>query len=162
MKLDSTWFRLRKILGNFPCEVLKMMTHSKYCPLCQQGTLIRDTRPQIYKYQGYEITIEQPGDYCDHCGEAILSGEDLRATEKQLNDFQARIDGLLTSEEIRTIRKRLKLTQKQAAEIFGGGVNAFSRYERGEIRPIKAVNYLLRILDKHPELLNELQTHSQV
>lgn len=124
------------------------MSNVIYCPFCRQGKIIRDIRPQLYKYQGYETIIDQPGDYCDHCGEAILSGADLRATEKQLNDFQARIEGLLTSEEIRTIRKRLKLTQKQAADIFGGGVNAFSRYERGEVRPIKAVNYLLKILDK--------------
>jgi HTH-type transcriptional regulator/antitoxin MqsA len=50
-------------------------------------------------------------------------------------------------------RKRLKLTQKQAAELTGGGHNAFSRYERGEAVPV--VN-LFKILDKHPELVKEL------
>ena len=34
-----------------------------------------------------------------------------------------------------TVRKKLNLDQRQAAEIFGGGVNAFSRYETGKTKP---------------------------
>jgi hypothetical protein len=41
-------------------------------------------------------------------------------------------------------RKRLRLTQKQAAELTGGGHNAFSRYERGEARKNKN-SVLIRI-----------------
>jgi len=48
------------------------------------------------------------------------------------------------------------LTQRQAAAIAGGGVNAFSRYETGRARPVAAVVNLFRILDKHPELVDEI------
>ncbi len=65
-------------------------------------------------------------------------------------------------EELARIRKRLKLTQAQAAAIAGGGPNAFSRYERGKARPVAAVVNLFRLLDKHPELLAELQVAGQV
>jgi HTH-type transcriptional regulator/antitoxin MqsA len=54
---------------------------------------------------------------------------------------------------------KLGLTQKQAAEIFGGGVNAFSRYERGEVEPGPSTVKLLHLLDKHPELLPEVVSH---
>lgn len=43
-----------------------------------------------------------------------------------------------------------------AAKIMGGGHNAFSRYERGAATPVPAVMNLLRLLDRHPELLREL------
>jgi len=43
-----------------------------------------------------------------------------------------------------------------AAKLTGGGHNAFSRYERGEATPLPAVMNLLRLLDRHPELLKEL------
>lgn len=33
---------------------------------------------------------------------------------------------------ITRVRKQLSLDQREAAEIFGGGVNAFSRYENGK------------------------------
>ena len=55
------------------------------------------------------------------------------------------------------VRKKLGLTQRQAAQITGGGHNAFSRYERGEAQPMPAVVNLFKILDKHPELLAEVR-----
>jgi len=56
------------------------------------------------------------------------------------------------------VRKKLALDQREAAEIFGGGVNAFSRYENGKTRPPLALVKLLKVLDRHPELLNEIRT----
>ncbi|MDP2367495.1 type II toxin-antitoxin system MqsA family antitoxin [Rhodoferax sp.] len=46
----------------------------------------------------------------------------------------------------------------ESAQIAGGGKNAFSRYERGQARPMAAVVNLFRLLDRHPELLGELIT----
>lgn len=63
--------------------------------------------------------------------------------------------------DIRRIREKLKLTQAQAAQLTGGGHNAFSRYERGEALPMPAVVNLFRLLDKHPELLGELGVHDR-
>ena len=59
--------------------------------------------------------------------------------------------------ELARIRKELGLTQKEAAMIAGGGHNAFSRYERGEVKAVAAVVNLFRLLDRHPDLLNELK-----
>jgi len=58
------------------------------CPICQTGLLIRDTRKVKYRYHEREIEVDQPGDYCDQCGESILNGEDLRATEEVLTQFK--------------------------------------------------------------------------
>ena len=55
------------------------------------------------------------------------------------------------------MRKKLALDQREAAEIFGGGVNAFSRYENGKTRPSLALVKLLKVLDRHPELLEEVR-----
>ena len=48
------------------------------------------------------------------------------------------------------------MTQVAAARLTGGGHNAFSRYERGKAAPLSAVLNLFRLLDKHPELLKEI------
>lgn len=58
---------------------------------------------------------------------------------------------------ITIVRKKLKLGQREAAEVFGGGVNAFSRYETGKTKPALAVVKLLKVLDRHPELLDEIR-----
>lgn len=56
------------------------------------------------------------------------------------------------------VRKKLALYQREAGEIFGGGVNAFSRYENGMTKPPLALVKLLKVLDRHPDLLNEIRT----
>jgi HTH-type transcriptional regulator/antitoxin MqsA len=58
---------------------------------------------------------------------------------------------------ITQVRKKLALDQREAAELFGGGVNAFSRYETGKTRPPLALVKLLKVLDHHPELLDEIR-----
>ena len=56
------------------------------------------------------------------------------------------------------MRKKLNLGQRQAAEIFGGGVNAFSRYENGKTKPPLSLVKRLKVLERHPDLLNEVRT----
>ena len=58
---------------------------------------------------------------------------------------------------IASVRKKLALDQREAAQIFGGGVNAFSRYENGKTKPPLALVKLLKVLDRHPDLLAEVR-----
>lgn len=122
------------------------------CHACSKGTLHQKTKSQIYTYKDKSITLEQPGLWCDSCDEGILSGDDIAKTEKAFDEFKSKVDGLLRPEEIRHIRKDvLNLTQEEAGKIFGGGKNGFSRYERGETKPLVATSNLLKLLERHPE-----------
>ena len=56
-------------------------------------------------------------------------------------------------EEIRAIRKRLRLTQAQAGRLVGGGPRAFAKYEAGILKPAASVLNLLRILEVHPDTI---------
>lgn len=62
----------------------------------------------------------------------------------------------LTPWQIKETRRELGLTQKQCGEIFGGGPNAFSRYERGETTPLRSTIHLLQFFKKYPEELDSL------
>lgn len=42
--------------------------------------------------------------------------------------------------------------------LIGRGHNAFSRYERAEVFPPEPLLILMRLLDKHPHLLAEIET----
>ena len=77
---------------------------------------------------------------------------EMRAFSKQVN--AAIVDpGFITN-----VRKKLDLDQREAAEIFGGGINAFSRYENGKTKPPLALVKLFKLLDRHPDLLSEVRT----
>ena len=59
---------------------------------------------------------------------------------------------------IAAVRRKLALDQREAGEIFGGGVNAFSHYENGKTKPPLALVKLLKVLDRHPDLLAEIRS----
>jgi len=120
----------------------------KNCPLCN-GLLVKKSIPTKYTYKGSSFTLEQPQDYCESCQEGFLSHADIKATKAELSDFKRRQDGLLTTKEIRSIRKKLHLTQEEASELFGGGVRAFYRYESGEITQSKSTDLILKLLAKN-------------
>lgn len=58
---------------------------------------------------------------------------------------------------ITEVRKKLHLDKKEAATLFGGGKNAFTRYESGKTKPPLSLIKLLKVLDKHPDLLSEVK-----
>jgi HTH-type transcriptional regulator/antitoxin MqsA len=125
------------------------------CPLCN-GLLERTVIATSYPYKGVSIVIDQPQDFCSACDEGFLSHTDIQATKKELADFKRKQDGLLISSEIRAIRKKSGLTQTKAAEIFGGGIRAFHRYETGEITQSKTTDLLLKMLAKNIVSVDEL------
>lgn len=128
----------------------------KQCLACGGGPLERRTKTVTFEYKGQVLAYDQPGYWCGECGEGFLEKSDKEATDPLLNDFQARIDKRLTCGDIRRIRENLRLTQKQAGEIIGDGSNTFRRYETGKAYPTKGIENFLRLLDRHPELLDEL------
>lgn len=120
--------------------------------------MVRDVRPMAIKYKGHSIEVEMPGWYCEHCGEGVHTGKDMLVSDRALNRLKAAVDGLLLPEVVKRIRKRLKLTQRDAGTIIGGGPNAFQKYESGDVLVSKAVVSALLLLDDHPEGLAVLKS----
>jgi len=108
-----------------------------------------------FAYKGHSITVDQPGWYCA-CGEGVLTSEDCAATEAQLDAFRDQVDGILSAEEVRRIRKKLNLPQKRAGLVLGGGLSAFGKYETRAGKPSQAMSNLLRLLDRDPTRLHEI------
>ncbi len=129
------------------------------CPTCHQAELITDTRDMPYTYKGETTTIQAvTGDYCPACAEVITSEAESRRIMAAMLAFNKEVNAATTDPAyIQNVRKKLHLDQRQAAELFGGGVNAFSRYETGRAKPPLALVQLLKLLDKHPDLLAELR-----
>ena len=95
------------------------------------------------------------GARCVACGEVYLDTAS-HARYAQASDAAVHAARQADQQMLLRVRKKLKLTQQQAAKLTGGGHNAFSRYERGEVQPMPAVVNLFKLLDKHPELLAEV------
>lgn len=132
---------------------MKSKWHGKTCPACAHGVLHDGRKTVTQDYKGHPYQAQVRGAFCNHCDEAILSYD--AAEEAAWLAFRDQVDRQAAG-ELEAIRKRLKLTQAQAAKLAGGGKNAFSRYERGQAKPVAAVFNLFKLLDKHPDLIKEL------
>jgi HTH-type transcriptional regulator/antitoxin MqsA len=126
------------------------------CLSCEQADMVRTKKDCPIEYRGHFATIRAvDGWHCPACGEVEFAGKEGVRYAEALEKLRLKVDAE-ESAELARIRKKLKLTQRRAAAIAGGGVNAFSRYETGKAKPVAAVVNLFRLLDKHPELVNEI------
>jgi len=126
------------------------------CLKCGQKEMAHTIQDVPYTYRGHHTVISKvKGWHCFYCGEVEFDvGEGVRFAEA-IKQVAKEMDAREVAELAR-IRKKLKLTQRQAALLTGGGRNAFSRYERGKARPLQSVTNLFKLLDKHPDLLDEI------
>jgi HTH-type transcriptional regulator / antitoxin MqsA len=133
---------------------------SMKCPICAEAELVQDTRDIPYTYKGESTVIpEVTGEFCPACGEAILGTAESARTSALMLEFNKQVNASIVDPEfISSVRKKLALDQREAAEIFGGGVNAFSRYENGKTKPPLALVKLLKVLERHPDLLAEVKS----
>jgi HTH-type transcriptional regulator/antitoxin MqsA len=129
------------------------------CPSCAEAKLVRDTRDIPYTYKGETTTIPAVrGEFCPACGEGVLSAAESERVSAAMLEFNKQVNASIVDPSfIARVRKKLGLDQRQAAVIFGGGANAFSRYENGKTKPPLALVKLLMVLDRHPNLLSELR-----
>lgn len=126
--------------------------------------LKRGIRPLTLAYKGESITIDMPGWYGDSPDDGILEPEDMKISDRALNRLKAKVEGVLDPDTIRQIRKKLKITQKEAGLLIGGGPNAFQKYESGEVLASHAITSALLLLDQNPSglaLLKERVEHPQ-
>ncbi len=127
------------------------------CPACG-GKMTRAIQDLHYVYKGVHLVVPAlDALVCDVCREALFATpEDGARYDAAIRTHIAAVN-LNSAPDLRAIRKRLKLTQAEAGRIFGGGVTAFSRYERGEVKPPVALVKFFQVLDRHPDLLAELK-----
>lgn len=129
------------------------------CPVCGAAELIHDTRDIAYTYKGEATTIAAvTADFCPACDESITDSAETERVMQEMQAFNRQVNAAMVDPGfITAVRKKLNLGQREAAEIFGGGINAFSRYENGKTRPPLALVKLLKLLDRHPDLLGEIR-----
>lgn len=129
------------------------------CPSCGAAELVRDTRDIAYTYKGETTMLPAvTADFCNACDESITDASQTKRVMDLMLTFNKQVNAAsIDPSYITTVRKKLDLDQREAAEIFGGGVNAFSRYENGKTKPPLALVKLLKMLDRHPDLLVEVR-----
>jgi HTH-type transcriptional regulator / antitoxin MqsA len=129
------------------------------CPVCGNQSLTAGTHDLGLVWADRKIQVSNLEHYdCSVCGADPAFPEQIRRNDLKIADAKRRVQGLLTAAEIREIREDLGLSQADAAALFGGGANAFSKYERGEVIQSVPMDRLLRVVSAYPFVATALRT----
>ena len=120
-------------------------------------TLTRGVRPFVVAYKGETITIDLPGYYPAGEGDGVHVGKDMSVVDDALRSLKEQVEGVPSPATIRRVRTKLRLSQREAGALLKVGENAFDKYERGLVEPSGPTSQLIKILDRHPEIADELR-----
>jgi putative zinc finger/helix-turn-helix YgiT family protein len=113
-----------------------------------------------YPVNGEEIAVRRAAHLrCPKDGEVVLRLDDARHLREAALDLYRRRHHLLSADEIRSLRERLRLTQVQMAGLLHLGANTISRWEAGRNVQTAAMDVLLRMIKDLPGSLQYLRTH---
>ena len=85
------------------------------------------------------IAVKIPVTRDSETGETVLTPE----AHERIEQTQARHMGLISASELRTIRQRLGLTQRELGNLIQVGEKSYTRWETGRARPSRSLNVLL-------------------
>jgi HTH-type transcriptional regulator/antitoxin MqsA len=133
-----------------------------HCAQCGKPGLTFRRRPEIFEYKGATLKIDNYGVFaCPTCGEEYLDHVLIQETEPQIRNWQRQVDGRLTTEEIKAIRKKIGVSQAEFSRVLGGGPKSFAKYETGVVNQSAAMDQLLRLIRDVPGAWENLKKQSE-
>lgn len=130
------------------------------CPEC--GSPMREKKGKLkLPVNGEEIAVpEAPHLSCPKCHAVVLRFDDARRLRQRALEIYRGKYGLLSADEIRSIRERFGLTQAELARLLRLGGNTISRWEAGRNVQTAAMDMLLRMIRDLPGSLDYLRKHA--
>lgn len=115
------------------------------CELCGEGCLEARVSYDKVSYNGVQKSLPLHFSICDACGAEQALPVQTRNNKRIMNAFKKEVDGLLPGQAVAELREKFKISQTQAAKIFGGGPVAFAKYESNDVIQSNAMDKLLRV-----------------
>jgi putative zinc finger/helix-turn-helix YgiT family protein len=130
------------------------------CPAC--GTPMKEKRGKLsFPVNGEDVRVPDATHLaCPKGHDVVLRADDARRLRERALDLYRKKYGLLTADEIRSLRERFDLTQAEMARLLRLGQNTLSRWEAGRHAQTAAMDVLMRLLRDVPGGLEYLRKHA--
>ena len=136
------------------------MLRDEACPAC--GTTMRERKGRLkLPVNGEEIAVpDAPHLRCSRCRQVVLRFDDARRLRQRALEIYRKKYGLLSADEIRSIRGRFGLTQTSLARLLRLGGNTISRWEAGRNVQTGVMDMVLRMIRDLPGSFEYLREHA--
>ena len=106
-------------------------------------------------FKGESVMFHAMYEYCVDADEYSETEELMRSNSLAQKDAYRKQVGLLTSSEIKRIREKYRISQKEYSEILGWSPATITRYENHQVQD-RAHDDILRKLDSDPQWFIEM------
>lgn len=114
------------------------------CIECGKGSMRRMRVKVPHEIRGLRFEVEDEANVCSQCGFMTIPWDRGDEHGKLVDQEYRRLAGILTTEEIREARRRLRMNQREFAEYLGVGEASVKRWETG-VLPDKSSSDLIRL-----------------
>ena len=123
----------------------------------ETGALLkRGRRMETIEYMGLKKEFEATGFFPNDGGDGVIMGDDHDAFEKAFAEVKAQYAVQIRA-LAKELRRKTKLTQKEASQLLTGSPNSFSKYERGEALPSWPTALLMKLIAQDPKLVEKIR-----
>ncbi len=136
-------------------------SEKRFCVSCMEEHKIDIVQREEYEiFKGEELAFIATYNYCSNTDELQETEELIRANNLAVKDTYRKKVGLLTSEEIKKIREKYGISQKDFSKILNWGEATIARYEKHQVQD-RAHDDILRKIDSDPKWLLEMLNRSR-
>jgi len=139
----------------------KIKSINEFCIMCMKEheiDLVEKEEENVFKGENVKFPITYK--YCSNTDQYSESEEMMNENSLRMKDAYRSKMGLLTSKEIKNIRKKYSISQADLAKIIGLGKKTITRYENHQVQD-KAYDRILRKISKDPNWFLELVKESK-
>ena len=111
-------------------------------------------------FKGKEVNYDAWYTYCELANEYYMNEEQMQKNNIDMKNAYRKSMGLLTSDEIISIRKKYGISQSDFCTLLGWGGKTMTRYEGYQVQD-RAHDLILRKLDNDPEWFLEILHNSK-
>lgn len=133
-----------------------LISEHRLCISCmkEHSIDIIETEEQV-TFKGIKVKFNATYEYCANTDEYLETEDIIRANSLAVKDAYRREVGLLTSNDIKSIREKYNVSQKEFSEILNWGKATITRYENHQIQD-RAHDDILRKIDSDPKWFLEM------
>jgi HTH-type transcriptional regulator/antitoxin MqsA len=119
-------------------------------------------RVRDFPIHGTTVSVREELFRCALCGEEEYSFEQAVAAERRASELYREKNGFLQPDEIAALRRRWGLSQARLEDALGVGRKTVARWEAGRVLQSRALDNLLRAIDRFPAVLTFLSEQQGV
>lgn len=130
----------------------------KQCPYCMEKHEVKVVEvEEKCTFKGELVKYIATYEYCANLKELWATDKMLRDNDLALKDAYKKKVGLLTSDEIKAIRKKYGMSQEDFSDILGLGRKTITRYENHYVQAKSQDNMIKRVRNDYEYLLELLE-----